>query len=634
MPFTLAAPHSEVEPSRPQETQRASLINADTVTTTNHHPQRQRSACSLLVHTLKTNSMVRYGVLIFIIALISILYFATTHQVLKPTGAGPTITSELLTFNPKNVPDTVQKSPDDGFPTSVGGTQVYDTYDANGKGSVQHKVEGPLANNTSQNLRGILYDRGDGCQSINFNSNEPPPLGITPSIPVPAVLSPYKIGIITSDTNPANPDCNLATKISNSIADNDTAIIFTLQSNMDEVLNLKQNDYEITIFTINKPAGKVLLDELNFLHNRYLSNQGDSTVTVLTVTLSPYRQLVVSSWLFAMFAVGGILVASFFVSILIHMRLYRLRRNQQDEVRRQRAVDEELGMKKWTLEKEDIDTFPIVVYVKKSVPTAVESTNDTLNSSTSDSDEQNDNDDSKTKNENNESTSKNQQLHRSGSTRSTKSTRSLNAINNATNLYNSTITPTTPTTPTIPTTPTTPIAPITPTSPTSQSSQTVSTTPTSSINSTTPTASATAVTDDNDVDTCAICIEDFENGDQLRLLPCKHWYHVECIDPWLTTKSSSCPLCKTDCRPNQIEEIVIDGRPNQDNNVESEESERNDSSTNVVGRMSKAVGKLFGSIGRRNTSIRPANPQQPQQPRNNNDSTVVELEMENINSSR
>ncbi|CAB5367869.1 unnamed protein product [Rhizophagus irregularis] len=122
------------------------------------------------------------------------------------------------------------------------------------------------------------------------------------------------------------------------------------------------------------------------------------------------------------------------------------------------------------------------------------------------------------------------------------------------------------------------------------------------------------------------------------LLPCKHWYHVECIDPWLTTKSSSCPLCKTDCRPNQIEEIVTDSRPNQDNNVESEESDRN--VNNVVGRMSKAVGKLFGSIGRRSTSVRPVNTQQPQQPqqpqqsRNNNDSTVVELEMENINSSR
>src|SRR5581483_1182276 len=108
MPFTLA-PHSEVEPSRPQEAQRASLVNtsnvSSTVTTTNHHPQRQRNACNLIMHTLRNNSMVRYGILIFIIALISILYFATTHQVLKPTGAGPTLTSELLTFNPKNVPN-------------------------------------------------------------------------------------------------------------------------------------------------------------------------------------------------------------------------------------------------------------------------------------------------------------------------------------------------------------------------------------------------------------------------------------------------------------------------------------------------------------------------------------------------
>ncbi|RIB16617.1 hypothetical protein C2G38_1942997, partial [Gigaspora rosea] len=57
---------------------------------------------------------------------------------------------------------------------------------------------------------------------------------------------------------------------------------------------------------------------------------------------------------------------------------------------------------------------------------------------------------------------------------------------------------------------------------------------------------------DNDVtleETCAICLEDFEDGDKIRELPCHHCYHVECIDPWLTTKSSSCPLCKKDCKP-------------------------------------------------------------------------------------
>jgi E3 ubiquitin-protein ligase RNF115/126 len=39
---------------------------------------------------------------------------------------------------------------------------------------------------------------------------------------------------------------------------------------------------------------------------------------------------------------------------------------------------------------------------------------------------------------------------------------------------------------------------------------------------------------------CAICQEDFSEGDQARQLPCKHFYHDECIRPWLK-QSGTCP---------------------------------------------------------------------------------------------
>ncbi|KAJ2700340.1 hypothetical protein H4218_002073 [Coemansia sp. IMI 209128] len=48
--------------------------------------------------------------------------------------------------------------------------------------------------------------------------------------------------------------------------------------------------------------------------------------------------------------------------------------------------------------------------------------------------------------------------------------------------------------------------------------------------------------------TCIVCIDDFIVGSKMRILPCGHNYHIECIDPWLTTKSSLCPLCKYDTR--------------------------------------------------------------------------------------
>lgn len=47
-------------------------------------------------------------------------------------------------------------------------------------------------------------------------------------------------------------------------------------------------------------------------------------------------------------------------------------------------------------------------------------------------------------------------------------------------------------------------------------------------------------------ETCPICIVDFEEGDDLRVLPCagKHVFHQACVDQWLLELSSSCPLCR------------------------------------------------------------------------------------------
>ncbi len=42
---------------------------------------------------------------------------------------------------------------------------------------------------------------------------------------------------------------------------------------------------------------------------------------------------------------------------------------------------------------------------------------------------------------------------------------------------------------------------------------------------------------------CSICFEDFENYDNVRILPCKHYYHINCINQWLS-KNSNCPICR------------------------------------------------------------------------------------------
>ena len=46
---------------------------------------------------------------------------------------------------------------------------------------------------------------------------------------------------------------------------------------------------------------------------------------------------------------------------------------------------------------------------------------------------------------------------------------------------------------------------------------------------------------------CTICLEDFIDGEEVVLCPCKHCYHQHCIKDWLRMKNS-CPMCKLTIR--------------------------------------------------------------------------------------
>lgn len=50
---------------------------------------------------------------------------------------------------------------------------------------------------------------------------------------------------------------------------------------------------------------------------------------------------------------------------------------------------------------------------------------------------------------------------------------------------------------------------------------------------------------DNPDDQCSVCLENFEAGEEVRTLPCGHYFHDHCIDEWLVL-NRTCPLCRKD----------------------------------------------------------------------------------------
>lgn len=61
---------------------------------------------------------------------------------------------------------------------------------------------------------------------------------------------------------------------------------------------------------------------------------------------------------------------------------------------------------------------------------------------------------------------------------------------------------------------------------------------------------------DNEGGMCAVCLGDFEEGEELRAMPeCLHTFHVPCIDMWLRSHSS-CPICRASVSPS----LTVNGR--------------------------------------------------------------------------
>lgn len=56
---------------------------------------------------------------------------------------------------------------------------------------------------------------------------------------------------------------------------------------------------------------------------------------------------------------------------------------------------------------------------------------------------------------------------------------------------------------------------------------------------------------------CAVCLCDYEVGDTMRPLPCKHVFHHRCINKWLQ-RNGVCPLCMQNVQ--QSNSILVKGK--------------------------------------------------------------------------
>lgn len=64
---------------------------------------------------------------------------------------------------------------------------------------------------------------------------------------------------------------------------------------------------------------------------------------------------------------------------------------------------------------------------------------------------------------------------------------------------------------------------------------------------------------------CAICLEDFERGQEVMITPCKHMFHEECIVPWAKS-NAQCPVCRFVFGPKTRESATPFNRGNSNNN--------------------------------------------------------------------
>ena len=75
---------------------------------------------------------------------------------------------------------------------------------------------------------------------------------------------------------------------------------------------------------------------------------------------------------------------------------------------------------------------------------------------------------------------------------------------------------------------------------------------------------------------CSVCKDEYEMDEEVKIMPCKHMFHKDCLDPWLKLRNT-CPVCRYSLK-SQKEKEEEEKEKNNENNNESNMDDGDDSS--------------------------------------------------------
>jgi len=61
--------------------------------------------------------------------------------------------------------------------------------------------------------------------------------------------------------------------------------------------------------------------------------------------------------------------------------------------------------------------------------------------------------------------------------------------------------------------------------------------------------------DDEIAPECSICLEEYKNGNEIKILPCGHFADSACLNDWLSA-NYSCPICRYDIRSDSNQDVT------------------------------------------------------------------------------